>query len=83
MACVASIDLAVLDHVCWATARLARRRHGSCVSARDGTATDTGQPPAVPAADTETRLSADELVLEMLHTLAADGQHVQQAHMGL
>jgi hypothetical protein len=37
----------------------------------------------VPAADTETRLSADELVLEMLHTLAADGQHVQQAHMGL
>ena len=39
--------------------------------------------PDVPIADTETRLSADELVLEMLHTLAADDQRVPQAQIGL
>ena len=40
------------------------------------------RPPTLPAG-TETHLSADGLVLEMLHTLAADYQHTPQVHLGL
>jgi hypothetical protein len=38
--------------------------------------------PAALAAGTETRLSADELVLDMLRTLAMDSQHMQEATTG-
>jgi hypothetical protein len=39
--------------------------------------------PTAPTAGIETRLSADELVLEMLHTLAADYQRTPRAQMSL
>jgi hypothetical protein len=49
---------------------LARQSHGPA------------RPPTL-AAGTEMRLSANELVLDMLRTLAADDQRVPQAQMGL